>query len=296
MANKHTFVALLKKHIESERLALPIFDAVSLKIQLELVKKEPNLRTVEKLIIADQALSSHLIRIANSVQYQGLLPTKTVKGAIIRIGMVEVAKIVSADIHKKKARAHDSQIDAIMKKLWQHSVGCAFAAAYLSRRLDFGVMQDEAFFAALFHDVGKLLILKVIDEVKQKGKTISLADDLLFNALDKLHTEQGYLLMQQIKMPPLFATVARDHHLLDYDRKNYILVLVKMANIFCHWLGIGLINDPTIEILKTEEAMILNLSTTDLADLKEFLETTPGLLSTDRDQLSGAQQQTQPAS
>ncbi|MBM9538237.1 HDOD domain-containing protein [Desulfobulbus alkaliphilus] len=296
MANKHTFVALLKKHIESERLTLPIFDAVSLKIQLELVKKEPNLRVIERLIIADQALSSHLIRIANSVQYQGLVPTKTVKAAIIRIGMLEVARIVSADIHKKKARAHDSQIDAIMKKLWQHSVGCAFAAAFLSRRLDFGIMRDEAFFAALFHDVGKLLILKVIDEIKQKGKAISLNNDLLFNALDKLHAEQGYLLLQRIKMPPLFAAVARDHHLLDYDRNNYILVLVKMANTFCHWLGIGLINDPAIDILKTEEAVRLNLSTTDLTALKEFLETTPGLLSTDRDQVLEAQQSTQSAS
>jgi len=288
MANKQTFVGLLKKYIESERLTLPIFDAVSLRIQLELIKKEPNLRTVEKLIIADQALSSNLIQIANSVQYRGLIQTKTVKAAIIRIGMAEVARIISADIHKKKTRAYDGQIDAIMKKLWQHSVGCAFAAAFLSRRLDFGVMQDEAFFSGLFHDVGKLLILKVIDEKKHKGKTINLADDLLFDALDKLHAEQGYLLMQQIKMPPMFAAIARDHHLREYDRNNYILVLVKMANTFCHWLGIGLINDPSIEILKTEEAAQLNVSPADLTALKEFLESTPGLLSTDREHLPGS--------
>lgn len=277
MTNEKTFVATLKKHIQSERLTLPVFDAVSLRIYMELIKKEPSFRIVEKLILADQALSSNLLKIANSARYSGLVETDSVKSAIIRIGMSEIARIVSADISKKMYRSRDRQMTAITKKLWQHSLGCAFAAGLLSSRLDFGVMQNEAFFTGLFHDIGKLLILKVIAEQKHKDRSITVSDELLLEAMDTLHTEQGYLLMRQINMPEKFAVIARDHHLQDFDRDNYLLALVRMANIVCHFMGIGLVHDPSIALLETEEAVLLKLSESDLEALQDFLNSTPGL-------------------
>jgi len=274
---KNNFVEVLKNYIESERLTLPVFDAVSLRIQMELIKKEPNFNTVEKLIISDQALSSNLLKIVNSAQCRGLVEISTVKAAIMRIGMSEIARIISMDINRKMFSSRDRQMDAIMKKLWQHSMGCAFAAGLLSNRLDFGVMQNEAFFAGLFHDIGKLLILKVISEKKQKDKSITVSDALLVGAMDLLHTEQGYLLMQQINMPNIFAVVTRDHHSQDFDRDNYLLALVRMANHFCHYAGIGLGHDPTIALLETEEAGLLKLSESDLEALTEFMKSTPTL-------------------
>lgn len=277
MANEKTFVTTLKKHIQSERLTLPVFDAVSLRIHMELIKKEPSFRAVEKLILADQALSSNLLKIANSARYSGLVETTTVKSAILRIGMSEIARIVSADISKKMFHSRDSQMAAITKKLWQHSLGCAFAAGLLSSRLDFGVMQNEAFFAGLFHDIGKLLILKVIAEQKRKDRSVTVSDALLLDAMDILHTEQGYLLIRQINMPEMYAVIARDHHLQDFARDNYLLALVRMANLVCHFMGIGLVQDPSIVLLETEEAVLLKLTEPDLEALQNFLNSTPGL-------------------
>ena len=156
-------------------------------------------------------------------------------------------------------------------------MGCAFAAGMLSHRLDFGVMQNEAFFAGLFHDIGKLLILKVIAQKKQKNPSIAIPDQLLLSAMEILHTEHGYLLMQQINMPQMFAVITRDHHLQEFDRTHYLLILVKMANHICHQMGIGLTHDTTIELLETEEAVLLNLAKSDLEEVENFLKSTSGL-------------------
>ena len=277
MANENTFVAVLKRHIESEQLSLPIFDSVSLRIQMELIKKNPDFKAVEKLIIADQSLSSNLLKIANSVRYRGLVETSTVKDAITRLGMTEIARIISMDINKKMFSSRDLQVNAIMKRLWQHSMGCAFAAGMLSHLLDFGMLQNEAFFAGLFHDIGKLLILKVIAQKKQKDPSIAFPEDLLLSAMDILHTEYGYLLMQQINMPGMFADIARDHHKQDFDRTDYLLTLVKMANHICHHMGIGLTHDAAINLLETEEALLINLAKADLEDVEKFLKNTSGL-------------------
>ena len=78
-------------------------------------------------------------------------------------------------------------------------------------------------------------------------------------------------------MPQMFAVITRDHHLQEFDRTNYLLILVKMANHICHQMGIGLTHDAAIELLETEEAVLLNLAQPDLEEVVNFLKSTSGL-------------------
>ena len=277
MTNQQAFVESLRTSLESERLTLPVFNPISLRVQQELVKKDPDFAKIEKLIRADQSLSSNIVNIANSALYRGLLPVTTVKSAIVRLGISEVVRIAFTDINKKIFTSRDSQIDAIMKRLWQHSLGCAFAAGMLSRHLDFGVMQHEAFSAGLFHDVGKLLILKILAEKKRNNKKMMVSEEVLLGAMDLLHSEQGEHLLLQIKLPEICAVSARGHHLEEYDQDNYLLVLVRMANHICHALGIGLKEELDMPLLQRPEAIQLRLTQPDLEKIEQFLRTTSGL-------------------
>ena len=279
MTTESSFLATLRKHIESERFSLPVFNPLALRVQCELVKKDPNFRTVEKLISSDQSLSSNILRIANSSMYRGLLPVTTIKSAMVRLGMAEVTRLVCADVNKTMFTCRDAQIAPIMKQLWQHSLASAFAAGMLSNHLDFGVMQHEAFSAGLFHDIGKLFILKVIAEKKHKNTALAAPAELLLDAMDQLHTEQGYLLLRQINMPEVFAVAARDHDLPEFDHNNYVLVIVRMANLICRQMGIGLTSAPDLALLETPEAIQLRLTTAELTSVQHFLETTTGLFS-----------------
>ena len=277
MKNQEKFFTQLNKLLDAEQGTLPIFSAVSIQLQLELVKDQPDLKIIEKLIIEDQSLSSTVLRLANSARFFGLLETTTVKSAIVRLGMAEIMQIISADINNTLFRSHDRQIDTIMKQLWQHSVGCAFAAGILAN-LDFGVVREEAFFAGLFHDIGKLLILKVIEEKRHKYKILQVSDELLLEAIELLHAKHGYRLLDRIKLPKIYAIVARDHHLKRYDQDNHLLILVRLANNICHQMEIGLVHEPSLDIMSTEEAVALNLSEPDLEKLKTFLLNSPSLI------------------
>ncbi|WP_028585291.1 HDOD domain-containing protein [Desulfogranum mediterraneum] len=277
MTKSRAFVDTLSEYIESERLTLPIFDPVAMRVQLELIKKDPDLRTVERIIIADQSLSSNILKVANSSRFGGLVKTTTVRSAIVRLGMTEIGNIVLMDMNRKNYQSKDPKVRVMMRRLWQHSVGCAFAAGWLSKRLDFGVMQNEAFFSGLFHDVGKLLILVVIEQKRKKNKTIKIDNDLLLQAMELMHPEQGYRLMQQLGLPEASCNIARDHHQQEPNPDNYLLLLVRMANLVCHQLGIGLVRDGELELPATAEARLLNLAAEDIQELAEFLESTPSL-------------------
>ncbi|MDX9834789.1 MAG: HDOD domain-containing protein, partial [Desulfobulbus sp.] len=156
MAAPISLIDVINRFIVSDTITLPVFNSAATRLQMELVRQEPDLRVIEQVINSDQALSSQVLKIANSAFYRGLSEVGTVRAAIMRLGMREIGRIVFLVASRQHFRSSDNAIAMIMKKLWQHSVGCAYGTAWLARRCVDGVEQSQAFFGGLFHDVGKL--------------------------------------------------------------------------------------------------------------------------------------------
>jgi HD-like signal output (HDOD) protein len=245
-----------------------------MRVQQELVKKDTDMRVVERLISQDQSLSSQVLQIANSAFYHGLVEIKTIRAAIVRLGMQEVGRITLLAATKNQFRSKNKSLNLIMHKLWQHSVGCALGVQWLSKRCKFDEFESHAFFAGLFHDVGKLFVLMVIDQMKEKNANTPITNALLMEAMTVLHTQQGYNLMKQWNLPEEYCVIARDHHNKDFDSKNLLLLLVRLSNMTCLKLGIDLAKDSSLILSATDEAHLLNLSEIDIAELEILLEDT----------------------
>ena len=271
MENQDKIFTQLKKSLASEYGGLPIFSAVSIRLQLELIKDEPDLKLIEQLIIDDQSLSSNILKLSNSSLYSGLVQIKTVRNAIIRLGMAEIMHVVCIDINNNLFSSPDKQIDELMKKLWSHSVACAYGAAMLASTLECGVVREEAFSAGLFHDIGKLLILKVIEKKKKYYKVLDMPEEDLMESINKLHALQGQLLMERMKLPIMYPAIARDHHAKRFDTDNYLLLIVRVANLICHKLCIGIVEDPELDVMTTEEAIALKLTKPVILRVQHFL-------------------------
>ena len=279
MAAPISLLDVINRYIAADTLSLPVFNNAAVRLQMELVKPEPDLRVIEQVITSDQALSSQVLKIANSAFYRGLIEVGTVRAAIIRLGMREIGRIVLMAASEQHFRSRDRTIALVMKKLWQHSVGCAYGTAWLARRRDCGVEQSQAFFAGLFHDVGKLFVLMVIEQIKRKNKSLKLTDSLLMEAMNRLHAREGSRLLTRWNMPEHLHVIARDHHAVEIDGQNRLLLLVRMANLVCRKLGIGLAEDGSLLLAATPEANLLGLTGTDLAELEGALEDTRVLSS-----------------
>lgn len=274
-----SLIDVINQCIESDEIRLPMFDSNAARIQQEMAEKEPDLQVIEKIINSDQALAGEVLKIANSPFYRGLVEVGTVRAAVNRLGMKEIEKIVLLVTSRQQFKSSDKAISLVMKKLWQHSVGCAYGTVWLAKRYKYGVDQSQAFFGGLFHDVGKLLILMVAEQVKRKHPTVKITDALLTEAMVRLHAQEGYKLLTKWNMPEYFRVIARDHHAMEIDDKNYLLLLVRMANLVCRKLGIGMEKDPSLILPATLEANLLNLTEIDLAELEIVLEDTAALSS-----------------
>jgi HD-like signal output (HDOD) protein len=273
MQAAQSLVGMIDHFVASNKIKLPVFNATALRIQKEVAKDEPDSRLIEKLIVSDQSLTGEVLSVSNSSFYKGLTQVATVRDAIIRLGNIEVSNIVSMVALQHNFRSKNPTVHKIMGKLWRHSVGCAIGANWLARQTGFQDLAHETFIAGLLHDVGKLYVLKIVDDMKASGEIQDLPSVTVTGELMRqLHTEQGYTLMKQWNLPESYCQVARDHHLEELDANNYVLLLVRLANQVCHKMGIGLIEDPSIALLETPEAVQLQLSEMDLARLEVRLE------------------------
>jgi len=273
METERSLVGMIDHFVASKNVKLPAFSATALRIQKEVVKEEPDSRMIEKLIVSDQSLTGEVLRVSNSSFYKGLTQVETVRDALIRLGNREVSNIVSLVAIQHNFESKNPAMHKIMGKLWRHSVGCAIGANWLARQIGFEALAHETFIAGLLHDVGKLYVLKVVDDMKASGEIETLpADTVIDELMQQLHTDQGYSLLAHWNLPEKYCQVARDHHLAELDGNNLVLVLVRLANQVCHKMGIGLIEEPSIVLMETPEVAQLQLSEMDLARLEVRLE------------------------
>ena len=210
MGQEKSLIEIIQGYLDSDNVKLPAFSSNALRIQKEISKEEPDLRLIEKLIISDQALTSSVLKYSNSSFFKGFSEVSTVKQAIIRLGINEVSNIVIMINHQNNFQSIDPFVQEIMQKLWRHSVGCAIGATWLSRECSVIGLSNEVFVAALLHDVGKLLILRVIDELRHAGNIkTDISIEVLNEAMKTLHTDLGYSLMRKWNLPETYSRVVR---------------------------------------------------------------------------------------
>ncbi|MDY6837526.1 MAG: HDOD domain-containing protein [Thermodesulfobacteriota bacterium] len=273
MMGKRSFADLLDEHIKSEKTVLPPFNKTALRVRREVVKEEPDTRVIEELISRDQSLASQVLRTANSAFCGGLVKVITVHDAVVRLGVKEVSNIVILVTQRNHFRSKDPFVNEIMERLWQHSVQCAIGAQWLARYCGFQSLADQAFIAGLLHDVGKLFLLMVIEDICSSGKMTSRPSHAMVNEImNSLHAEQGYFLLKNWNLPETYCVIARDHHTEEFDSKDHLLAVIRLVNKACHKMGIGLKTDTDIVLAASPEAELLNLSEVSLAELEITLE------------------------
>lgn len=276
MSDAPSFIDEIERAIASGQAILPVFTPTARQLQQELVKSDPDLKTVEQLIHRDQALASEVLRLANSPCYRGLAEIKTVKTAIVRLGMQEICRIALLASTKAQFHSSDKGLQRLFKELWQHSAGCALAANWLARQCNYQELAEPAFFAGLLHDIGKLAILMVIGQNKLH-QTKQMTAALLQEMVQTLHNREGYRLMQAWRMPEEYCQIVRDHDNAEFDSKNTLLIIIRLANMACHKLGVGIHAQTTIDLAASNEAHLLNLTELNLAQLEIMLEDTNAL-------------------
>jgi putative nucleotidyltransferase with HDIG domain len=264
---------LIDQAIAGGEVTLPARNQTARDLQTILADPDYDTGRVLEIVQSDQALTTEVLRVANSPFYGGLSEITTLQQAVVRIGGPEVVRLAIAATEKRSYQVQDPALATSIAQLWEHALATAQGARWLARKLGFGDQESEAFIGGLLHDVGKLLLVRVLDELKTSGRLDQpVPAPVLAEILDTGHTHHGALLLEQWGLPGAYRRVVAEHHAGTADTGDTLLLLVRLANLACHGLGIGLKSDPSLNLAATEEAHALDVSDLLLAELSIMLE------------------------
>jgi HD-like signal output (HDOD) protein len=273
MSQNRSLLDRINQLIESGGLELPVFDAVALRLQRVVADENHDVGEVERLIGSDQALAAEVLSAANSPFYCGLSTIRTIRNAVVRLGTQQVRYLVLMAAEHAKYRARDRDLDLLLQELWRHASTSALAAQWLANRLRSKGSEEVCFLGGLLHDIGQLVILRAIDEIKcseESGFVVSPA--LVKEVLLTAHCQLGYNFLCRGNVPEIYCTMARDHHSDKFESTDLPLVIVRLANEASRKVGVSLDPDPTLVLAATPEANILKASEILLAELEIMLE------------------------
>jgi len=104
----------------------------------------------------DQAISSKIISIANSPDYNRGTPVTSLERAMVMVGFKEIERIIMCLVFMKQIMSPWKLTQEDMAMMWGHSLTVAHAAQSLCVKM--GVEESEkAFAVSIVHDIGKVI-------------------------------------------------------------------------------------------------------------------------------------------
>ena len=199
---------------------LPTMPEVLVKLNEVMADPDTSATDVAKVVAADPAVSTNILRIVNSAYY----------GLQVRVSSVSLAISVMGFNMTKKVALKAAVFSAFMKRrgkiqhfdpsaFWKHAVYAGVAARVLAESSDqFGDMHPEdAYIAGLLHDIGKIIMmeksarqyLEMLRKSVQQGRAEFEAEleDFGFT-----HADVGSVLAIKWSLPEDLAIAIRYHH------------------------------------------------------------------------------------
>jgi len=236
-------------------------------------------RRLVELIECDAAIAAGTLRAANSSSFGGLREINTVEPAVQRLGLRQVAAIITALVQKGQFVTGLAERRGLLQALWNHAMASAFAARRLAVLAE--GEEHQAFLGGLFHDVGKLLVLKGVESIEARTPGLVTTGQVLGELMTVLHAELGGQILAAWSIPEPLCAVARDHH-LEPRADRPLLLLVQAANAIARKMGahpepvpdLVLIEEPAVELLGLRELDLAEV----MVDLEDEIACVQGIL------------------
>ncbi|HSV95775.1 MAG TPA: HDOD domain-containing protein [Spirochaetota bacterium] len=227
----------IKKQILTEIEGIPTFPKNIMDLRQLCANPESSIVEISEKITLDPALSSDVLKLANSAGFIAGKRIETIAEAIKNIGLKNLNAILLAT----SARSILDKRYSRFEQIWAHCNQVAFYARRIAMKYKLARMVENAFLAGLLHDLGKIIMLstdlgttnKIAAIVKdRKIRTSTVMEEI---SVGISHASIGEMIAGKWAFPDYLVESIRCHHTpLNADEKHRDTVFViYLANMMC---------------------------------------------------------------
>ncbi|MBS0001790.1 MAG: HDOD domain-containing protein [Thioalkalivibrio sp.] len=189
---------------QEEKLELPALPEVAVKIQAAMKDPDIDIKRLSSIVSLDIAITAGLIRAASSAAYGVGNPMKSVRDAIVRLGLVAARRLALTIAMQQVFRSNSPVLKRRMHELWDRSVHVSVLSFLLARQCK-GLDAEQALLAGLLHDVGAVPILDYIGRNHPEA-----TDEEVTLIIEKLHGVVGEIVFASWGMESGMSMVVRE--------------------------------------------------------------------------------------
>ncbi len=202
---QHYLYKRLTKDLSNNRLELPSVPDVALKIRQALYDENSNFRQIANIIASDPAITTKIIKTANSALYRSIHKIDDCQMAVTRLGTKVTSQLVTSFSMKELFKTRNRALKKKMQAIWNHSREVA-ALSFVLAKITPGFNPEHALLAGLLHDIGAIPIITFADKHPE-----IINDDKQFDLLiDTLKGELGAAILSKWQFTEDLITTARE--------------------------------------------------------------------------------------
>ena len=258
---------------------IPTMPTIAAKVMQIVNDPHSSAEDVAKFISRDVALTSKVLRLANSAFYGIPRTISSVNSAIVILGFNTIRSLVlSASVLKVFPQKPGLAASFDRKAFWKHSfmVGIAsrmVAQIYRKKKL---VDMETAFSAGLLHDIGKIILeqfsnddyVPVLKAAKDQGLPLVVVERAI---LGMSHADVSGMLVDKWQMPnELKGPIVNHHSPMEDKASQDMACIVHYANHLCHVKGSGCMDNETYAPLAKDVEALLGLGIAEELLLEEL--------------------------
>ncbi len=237
--------ATLTQLIERAGNLLPMPQVVQRALAL-IRDSESDMSELAEVLSLDQAMAGQVLRWANSPFYGLAQPVSTVRQAVVYLGQSAIESMILAASAMAFMERPAPGYALDRGDLWKHSVGVAAGARLAAAKFGRQVA-EEAYFAGLLCDIGKLVFEALLREVDTtapdwQGRSFAELEECHFG-VD--HATLGAEIARQWNLPaPILEAIAHHHRPALANQEGAILAAaVHVADVAITMMGVGIGRD-----------------------------------------------------
>lgn len=225
---------------------LPSLSEIYLQLQQLLADPDVDFGQMARIIEQDPAMTAELLHLANSAFFGRSRRVYQVEDAIVFLGRDTIRTLTLSYSIFRQFDGSDSPIRPCLENLQRHSLLTARIAMLLAPRK----FRDEAFVAAILHDIGILLVADrlphqfedLMATARKRAEPLHFAE---YEFQGTSHAELGGYLLDLWGLPPAIVEAVSHHHMptrvqtMEFD----VLAAVHVADALAEEAGVPALAD-----------------------------------------------------
>lgn len=258
---------------------IPTLPAVVPKLLSVMERDGTNASDIANTISTDPALTSKILKIANSAYYgfsqeilslklaMPLLGQNMVKSLALSIGVIQ-----SLPSDRKSPNFSD-------KGLWVHSLAVATLMQELGKRFRKEGNSEHFFIIGLLHDIGKVVLNQYFRDIFQEALAevhnegiagLHIAERRLIG-FD--HGEIGAILLTRWKFPDVISSSIAAHHQIEAPEGANVcdIAMLRVANALPQELALGQDGNPVPPAISRQDLKVLEIGENEIEEMRAYL-------------------------